>query len=396
MTPLAFALRRRRTLVKITSESRTARPMKVVITLPLGERLGGAENMLWTLLRHVDRNRIEPLVVFLQGGSFEGEVTSLGIRTITLPAGRLRHPWAASRVIVALSRLLRRERPDLVLNWMGKSQLYGATAAMLAGIGDRVVWWQHGVSQGHWLDRLATVLPARAIGCSSHATARAQTLLRPRRVTFVVHPGIDDSRMDETEVATLLHRLEIPKGRCVVGIVGRFEPGKGQDRFLQALAELLRRGHKVHGLLVGGSANDRWPDYEEGVKRMAGELELTPYVTFTGHVPDARPFIGVMDVLVNVLPTEAFGIVLLEAMAMSVAVVAVGGAGPTEIIEHEGSGLLVPSRDPEILAAAVEQLVVEDDLRQRLSQGGRQRFLQLFTADRMTASLQDKLEELSR
>ena len=94
--------------------------MKVVITLPLGERLGGAENMLWTFLRHVDRTRIEPLVVFLQTGPFEREVASLGIRTTTLPVGRLRQVQKACWAIVSLRRLLRSERPDLILNWMGK------------------------------------------------------------------------------------------------------------------------------------------------------------------------------------------------------------------------------------------------------------------------------------
>lgn len=368
--------------------------MKVVVTSPLAERLGGAENMLFTFLRHVDRNRIEPLVVFLQSGPFEREVTSLGIRTITLPAGRLRYPWTAARVIVSLSRLLRREQPDLVLNWMGKSQLYGATAAMLAGMNDRVLWWQHGVSEGHWLDRLATLLPARAVGCSSHATARAQARLRPRRATFVVHPGIDDSRMEEGQIARLPDGLEIPNERSVVGIVGRFEPGKGQDRFLETLAELRRRGHEVHGLLVGGNASNRWLAYEERVNRLVRDLELTGNVTFTGHVADALPFIGLMDVLVNVLATEAFGIVLVEAMAMGVAVVAVAGGGPAEIIEQERSGLLVPSGESEILATAVERLILEEDFRRRLAKGGRQRFLERFTAERMVTSLQYKLEEL--
>jgi glycosyltransferase involved in cell wall biosynthesis len=369
--------------------------VKVVVTLPVAERLGGAENMLWTFLRHLDRNRIEPLVVFLQGGPFEREVASLGISTITLPAGRLRQTWTAGRVIMSLARLLRRERPDLVLNWMAKSQLYGATAATLAGMSDRVVWWQHGVPDRHWLDRAATLLPAQAVGCSSHATARAQARLRPRRETFVVHPGIDDSRTDEKEVARLRDVLDIPRERSVVGIVGRFEPGKGQDRFLEALAEVRSRGHDVHGLLVGGSANNRWSDYEKRVRHLVHDLELTEAVTFTGQVADAVPYIALMEVLVSVLATEAFGIVLLEAMAQAVAVVAVAGGGPAEIIEHGQSGLLVPSGEPEILAEAIERVLLDEDLRQRMALGGGRRFLQRFTADLMTDSLQEKLQELA-
>jgi glycosyltransferase involved in cell wall biosynthesis len=369
--------------------------VKVLVTVPVGERRGGAENMLFMFLRHVDRDRIVPLVVFLERGSFEREVASLGIRTLSLPAGRLRHPWTAACVIVSLSRLLQRERPDLILNWMPKSQLYGGTAAMLAGMGDRVVWWQHGVSEGHWLDRLATLLPARGVGCSSYASARAQDRLHPRRRTFVVYPGIDDTRADYQEVERLTAELGIPKRGTVVGIVGRFEPGKGHDRFVETVAELRRRGQGVHGLVVGG-ANGRWPAYQEHVRRLVDDLELDGAITFTGHVTNALPYIALMDVLVSVLATEAFGIVLLEAIAQGVVVVAATGGGPAEIVEHEQSGLLVNSGDPETVADAVERVVLDEDLRRRLVRGGRERYMERFTADKMAAALHEKLEELKR
>jgi hypothetical protein len=66
--------------------------LKLLITSPYGQRLGGAENMLGTFLRHVDQRRIEPMVVFFEPGPFEREVAALGIRTAVVPTGRLRQP----------------------------------------------------------------------------------------------------------------------------------------------------------------------------------------------------------------------------------------------------------------------------------------------------------------
>jgi glycosyltransferase involved in cell wall biosynthesis len=370
--------------------------VKVVVTSPLAERLGGAENMLLTFLRHVDRNRIEPLVVFLQSGPFEQEVTSLGMRAITLPAGRLREPRAAARVIVSLARLLGREQPDLVLNWMGKSQLYGATAATLAGMNDRVVWWQHGVSEGHWLDRLATLLPARAVGCSSHAAARPQARMRPHRDTFVVHPGIDSPQVSPEDALALRRRLSISDGAVVLGIVGRLQPWKGQDRFVHALAELRRRGHQVHGLVVGGNAYDLSPGYEAYVHRLARALGLERHVVFTGQVEDAVAYIAAMDVLVNASEPEPFGLVLVEAMALGVPVVAVDAGGPAEILEADRSGLLVANNAPGLLADALERLSSDVELRRRLGERAQERYLACFTATRMTESLQSNLERLAR
>jgi len=370
--------------------------MKVVITLPVGERLGGAENMLWTFLRHVDRRRIEPFVVFLHGGPFEREVASLGIGTTVLHAGRLRHIATTARTITTLAQFLRRDRPPLLLNWMGKAQVYGASAAIIAGIGDRIVWWQHGVPSAHWLDRLATILPARAIGCSSRAAASAQERMRPRRPTFVVHPGIDSPPPTSEQALTLRRQFSIPDEAIVLGIVGRLQPWKGQHHFIHALATLRERGHDVRGFVVGGNAYNLSPGYDEHVHDLARTLGVEKYVLFTGQVEDALPYIAGMDALVNASDPEPFGIVVIEAMALGVPVVAVGTGGPAEIIEPGRSGLLVPRSAPDVLADALEPLVQDSELRLRLGLGGRERYRERFSAVRMADALQSRLEELGQ
>jgi D-inositol-3-phosphate glycosyltransferase len=101
-----------------------------------------------------------------------------------------------------------------------------------------------------------------------------------------------------------------------------------------------------------------------------------------------------MDVLVNASVREPFGMVVLEGMAQEVAVVAVGDAGPRDIIEHDLSGLLVAQPDASQLAAAVEGLLVDGERRRRVAAAGRERLLARFTARRMTERLQDVLEDL--
>ena len=369
--------------------------MKVVVTTPLADRLGGAENMLWTLLRHLDRRRIEPVVVFFHDGPFRDEVAGLGIRTAVIRTGRLRHVWQAPRAVVKVAALLRRERPDVVLNWMAKSHLYGAPAAALARMSDRVVWWQHLIPDGHWMDRVVARLPARAVGCSSHASAEAQRRHTRRRPTFVVHPGVETGARDSREDARALRsRLGISEGTSVVGVVGRLQPWKGQDRLLHAVALLRERGHKVHALVVGGDAFNLAPAYERSLVELVRDLALSKDVTFTGHVRDVEEYIQAMDLLVNASVGEPFGIVLLEAMALGVPVVAVASGGPTEIVEHERTGLLVETGDPVELAGAIERLVEDEALRRRLGGAGRARFRDSFTAQHMALRLQDELENL--
>ena len=364
---------------------RAAGTRKVVFTVPWGERLGGAENMLWTFLRRVDRRSLEPIVVFLADGPFPREVAAHNIPTIVLPAGRLRDVPSAVRAVRSLARVLRRERPDLLVNWISKTQLYGAPAAALAGMRDRVVWWQHGIPSGHWMDRLATLFPARAIGCSSRFSAAAQELQWPRRQTFVVHPGIDvPPSANGHERLRLRRQLGVPDDAPLIGIVGRLQPWKGHDTFIRAVSLLRKGGVPAHGLIVGGDAHGRSPGYREALERLVDELALSGEVTFTGHVPDANRYIAVMDVMISASSTEPFGLVILEAMALGTPVVAVDGAGPSEIIEPGKTGVLVPTNDEHALANAVGALVDDPARRREIADAARQHFATRFTAARAT------------
>jgi glycosyltransferase involved in cell wall biosynthesis len=370
--------------------------VRVAITVPWGERLGGAEAMLWTFLRHLDRRRIDPLVVFLQGGPYVREVHGLGIPTVVLDAGRLRQPFRLARAAHTFARVLDRERCQLVLNWSAKTHLYGGLGAAMAGMSRRTVWWQHGVPEGGWLDRLATRLPAAAVGCSSRAGARAQARYRPRRRAFVVHPGVDPQPLRSAgELAALRSRLELPAEAFVIGVAGRLQPWKRQDLVIRAVAELRSRGRAVHGLVVGGDAYGLSPEYASSLPRLAASLGVERHLTFTGQVGSSGPYIELMDAVVNPSLAEPFGIVLLEAMSLGKPVVAFASAGPLEIVQPGVSGLLVQEESGvQGLVMALDRLLDDPELCRRLGAGARRRFAERFTARRMTEALCRELERV--
>ncbi len=343
--------------------------VRIVVTVPWPQRLGGAEAMLQTILDGADESGHEIELVFLEDGPWPRELSAAGLRVEVIPAGRLRqlHRWLAT--VLRLAAIFRRRRPDIVLNWASKTQLYGAPAAVLAGIGGRVVWWQHSIAQRMWLEVLANRLPATAIACYSQAAARAQEQMHPPRRTIVIPAGAP-----AMEDGLAPAPLELPVDVPVVGIVGRLQPWKGQDRLLAALALLLARGHDAHLLIVGGDSYGLSPDYAGSLPRTIETLGLKEHVTMTGEVPDARPFIARMDVLVNASDPEPFGIVLTEGMAAALPVVAVDAGGPAEIVEDGRTGILARSGSGEDLAAAIEPLLADPELRRRLGAAGLERF----------------------
>jgi glycosyltransferase involved in cell wall biosynthesis len=363
--------------------------VRVVFTVPWGERLGGAEAMLQGVLEGGAGSEHELEPVFFQDGTWPRELRSAGLRVKVIDAGRLRDARRFVRAVRALAALFRERDPDLIVNWAAKTQLYGAPAAMLAGQSERVVWWQQLIPDRNWLDGLATILPTVAVGCYSGAAERAQQRLWPRRRTFTVSPGTPPP-----DPGVGPAQIELPPGVPVVGIVGRLQPWKRQDELLRAQRLLRDRGTRVHMLIVGGDSYGLSPEYAASLAPLARELGLEDHVTMTGEVPDAGPYVQRMDVLVNASDPEPFGIVILEGMARGVAVVAVDSGGPAEFVEDGVTGLLARSGSAADLADTLERVIADGALRERLARRGRERFAAEYTTEALRRRFFARLQEL--
>jgi glycosyltransferase involved in cell wall biosynthesis len=370
--------------------------MRVLVTVPWAEPLGGAETMLEGLLDGASEEGHEVELVFLERGTWPARLRARGIHVEEIEAGRLRDVRRFTATILALARTMRARRPEVILNWAAKTQLYGAPAALLAGMGDRVIWWQHSIPDRGWMDRAATRLPSIAVGCTSAAAAHAQQRLRPERRTFVVAAGAPEPSPVEEAASSPGGALPREPGVPLVGLVGRLQPWKGQDRLLRAHALLKEQGQRLHTAIVGGDAYGLSSEYAASLPGLVGELGLEGEVTFTGQVPDAGPYISQLDVLVNASEAEPFGIVLLEGMARGVAVVAVGSGGPSEFVEDGRTGALASSGSPQALAAALDPLLRSAELRASLGGAGRESYEREFTEaamrKRFFASLQEVLD----
>jgi glycosyltransferase involved in cell wall biosynthesis len=261
------------------------------------------------------------------------------------------------------------------------------------------MWFQrHLVDGSDWMDRVATRLPALAIGTpSAQAAERQASRLRPSRPTFWVHNGIEiPGPAPEERLRELRRAYGLDPARPVLGIVGRLQPWKGQHRFLQALALVRERGIDAQGLVVGGTQHGGSPEYPAQLKALAANLALGDAVTFTGQVNDPQTHFALCDVAVSASDEESFGLVLLEAMAHGVPLVAVDHGGPGEILRNGETGILVPDAEPEQLADGIARLLCDPALHDRISQRSAADVRARFTADHMVRELESCFEQLAR
>ena len=194
----------------------------------------------------------------------------------------------------------------------------------------------------------------------------------------VIHCGIDPDEFDSRPPPARAGELRVLS-------VARLERRKGVAGLLEAVAAVRRDDLNIRLTIVGDG-----PERGE-LERLRTALGLEPAVELTGALAPAQVAERYGEVDAFCLPSSAEGvpIVLMEAMAARLPVIATSVAGVPELVADGESGLLVPPGDPAALAAALRRLADEPGLRSRLGEAGRSVVLERFTilesARRITA-----------
>lgn len=213
--------------------------------------------------------------------------------------------------------------------------------------------------------------------------ARATFLYTPDDKTTVVNNGIDVSGFTPSspaEIAELRSQLGIPADSPVVGTVVRFVEEKGLPYLMEAMPKVLERVPNARLLMVGDG-----PMRAE-LERQAAALGYSDRLIITGFQKDPRPFLSVIDAFVLPVPFGSASIGLLEAMAMSRAVVITFGEEGDTVINGV-TGFRTPPRNPEALAEAILRIITDPDFERQLGSQARKRIEEHFSSKSMAAQL---------
>jgi glycosyltransferase involved in cell wall biosynthesis len=172
-----------------------------------------------------------------------------------------------------------------------------------------------------------------------------------------------------------------PAGKIIVGMIGRINPGKGQLFFLELADQLAQKYSEIHFILVG----DPFPGYEsilEELEKAIKSKKLEARVSYIGFRQDIPMVMAGFDIFVlpSILP-DSFPTVILEAMAAGKPVVATRSGGASEMVKDGETGFLIPISSVEKGVAALEMLIQDTDLRQKMGKEGRRRVLEEFSLE---------------
>ena len=345
--------------------------------------VGGAERHVVDLAVALSRREYEVTVACSVAGDLYKslEEANVTVRSLLDQLVKRRVSAAYAR---ALRRLAKDERFDLV-----HAHVYAsAAAAAIATLGTDVplVITEH--TEAVWRDRGARLVTrwfcrraSRVIAVSDAVKRRLvkQDDIPPGKIALIPNavPANPDSGSGTPPLRDEL------RDRPLVGVLARLQPEKGVATFLKAGAHVAKVVPQACFIVVGDGPLRT--ELEVLVRRLCIEQN----VRFLGFRSDPRALIELLDVLVVPSLTEGAPLVVLEAMAAGVPIVASAVGGIPDQIRHEREGLLVPPGDPEALGDAVLKLLRDPRLARRMGASGCRKSASVFSHATMVARTEE-------
>jgi glycosyltransferase involved in cell wall biosynthesis len=325
--------------------------------------LGGAEKLLLYYLRNLDKSKYSFSVCYLRAKpddllleiSKYAEVYNLRIKNRFNPF-----------VIVKLIKLFRNIKPDLIHTHLFQPRVYASIAHLFYNSTILITQKHNNVNPRKHnifvlLEMLSILVNRKVIAISqSVKNSLVKYEFIPERKIYVLPNCIDYE--DFREIAG--QRKNSEEKQIIIGTVGRLERQKGTKYLLMAMKIILSKYPNTRLEIVGDGS------LLEELKNLSIKLSISKSVIFFGKFVNVKPFYSRMDVFVLPSIYEGFGIVLLEAMASGVPVVATNVDGIKEVIIDTECGILIPPKSPEAIADAVLKIIENPQLSKSLTDEG--------------------------
>jgi glycosyltransferase involved in cell wall biosynthesis len=328
-----------------------------------------------TVLATQLREQFDMQVISDGQGDMPGRLEQLSVPLHRMP---LTTKWSFTAHIAQLGTLIRRLKPDLVHL---HGQFAGSLGQLALAVAGRprslytVQWPSYLDDDGAWsrlrnhaAERLSCAGAAAVVAISEHDRREliARGLCSESKVTVIPNAYF----LDEASIVD-----PRPRAEPLIGFVGRLVDQKGGEYLVRAGPAVLASHPEARFLIIGdGPERTR-------LEALAEQVGVGGAFEFAGY--DPAPARRIREMLGLVVPSvyEPLGMVALEAMACGVPVIASRVGGLPEVVDDGRTGILVPPRDPEALAAAIKRLIESPGDAQRMGAAGRERATRSFSPE---------------
>ncbi|MEA5115724.1 MAG: glycosyltransferase [Geobacteraceae bacterium] len=312
---------------------------------------GGAESVFVNLVKGLDADRFYPVVVIGGPGWVCAELRKNGIEPIFINSkGAFNFSY-----LRGLVKTIRENKIDIIQSHLLGANLYSCLAGLLCNV--PVVSTFHGFVDINSMERFYA-LKSKIISFGSEKIIFVSKKLleyyvkqkrMPASKSITIYNGIDIRVFKPCRDDSIRKKLELESNQILVGAIGNIRSAKGYEYLLAAARLVIDRRPQIRFVIAGEGSGEIYHSLLEVRKN----LNLEKQVNFLGFVSDTSKLLNNLDLFVLSSISEGFSISTIEAMACGIPVVVTQCGGPEEIIENGLSGIVVPPRDPSLLANAI-------------------------------------------
>lgn len=383
-----------------------------VLFITHGPLMYGAQRSLLSLLRGVDRERINPILLSPRPGPLTLAVEQIGIPFVcsaiehwvlfgqVLAENRIDRINRFGRTVLglrgraaAIAKIAKNRRVDAIYT-NTVTVLEGAVAARMLGIPH--IWHLREHVAGNRdlkalfppsiVSYVVNLLSERVI-VNSNALIAAYGGSIARNKIEVVYNGIDlnmVTRREQSSAHQFKTQLGMPENANIIGVIGSITKRKNHGMFIRVASEMIANAGPIYFVVIG----DGDPVLVASLKREVLAKGLDERFRFIGWRDDVSEIIPCLDVLLVTSEQEAFGRTVIEAMAAGVPVVSTKCGGPEEIIVPGETGILVPVDDDSAMASAAREILSDGAFAGRLTSAAAERVRATFGLSAYVEKLQ--------
>ncbi|MBQ9861553.1 MAG: glycosyltransferase family 4 protein [Clostridia bacterium] len=307
--------------------------------------------------------------------------------------------------IKLLKRFFKEQRFDYIQYHTPNAAFYASIAGKMAKVPLRVY--------GQWGIRYVTFFGVKRaifkmlekITCAASTHVRAQSpknrlfnisegMCKPDKITVIGIGGTIGVDFNEFDISRyeayreeIRSRYNLKADEFVFGFIGRIHRDKGVNELIEAFKEIENAK-----LLLVGDLDENYPPRQENLQF----IEANDSVMVTGRVlhDEVPKYLCAMDILVHPTYREGFGHIMQEAMTMGVPVITTDVPGPSEVVEDDISGKLVPAQNSRALSEEMHTLMNDEDRRKRYASNGRTRAERYFEQSVMVGHIIDDYKRM--
>ena len=360
--------------------------MLKVLQVSSDTNIGGAGKCILTYLKHFDRSELEVAVVLPKNSLLRAEIDALGIKIFEVDG--MADKSLDFGAVKDLVHIFREFKPDIV-------HTHASMSARIAArlFGAKIVYTRHSVFPPtppltHGLGKAVCGFVNNTTADQIIAVAEAAKEnicaigVSPKKINVILN-GVEPLReYTPEEKAKAKESLGVPPDFKCAAIVARLNEVKGHRYFVQAAKILKDQGIKAKFLIAGTG------DMESAIKNHIKELELEDDVIMLGFLTDVEPLMNVIDVQLNCsFGTEATSLSLLEGMSLGKPAVVSDFGGNPGVIKDGKNGFVVPTHNPEALAARLKELFSDAELYSKMCDKSKEIFGKTFTAKKYAENI---------